>query len=464
MRLYNTLTRRKEEFVPITPGKVKMYACGPTVYNDLHIGNTRPQIVFDTLRRYFLYRGYDVQYVSNFTDIDDKIIRAAHEEHTDIGTITARYIDRIQRDLTALEVYDHPIEHPTCTGHIHEIIDFIQALVEKDVAYVRGGNVYFRVRCAKDYGKLSGKNIEDLIAGARVEVNEDKEDPLDFLLWKAKKEGEPSWPSPWGEGRPGWHIECSAMARELLGETIDIHAGGEDLQFPHHENEIAQSETLTGKPFAHYWLHNGMINIDGAKMSKSLGNSAFARDFMERESPELLRFFIVGAQYRKPLNFSEAAIASAKKGLARLRNAKERLRELASGAPEGELDARKKAEVDRIRASFEAHMDDDLNTADAISDWYDLAKFANVELSAEDSAQTVGSALALFEDFTAVLGVLKDRREKELPDVLREKIEARENARSAKNFEEADRLRDELLAEGILLKDGKDGVSWEWRR
>ena len=322
MKLYNSLTNKKEEFRPIEEGKVSIYACGPTVYNDMHVGNVRPQVVFDVLRRFFIYLGYDVKYVSNFTDVDDKIINKANEENTTIDVISKRYIKSVEDDLTALHVYDYPIIHPTCTEHMDDIIEFIDGLIKKGFAYESNGDVYFRVRKLKDYGKLSNRNIEDLEVGARIEKNEIKEDPLDFTLWKKRKEGEVYWDSPWSEGRPGWHIECSTMIKSIFGGTIDIHCGGEDLKFPHHENEIAQSEALMDKPLAHYWLHNGMINIENVKMSKSLGNFLYAKDFLEKESGEVLRFFILNAHYRKPLNFNAEAIEAAKTSLRRLKNSK----------------------------------------------------------------------------------------------------------------------------------------------
>lgn len=464
MKLYNTLTGQKEEFIPLEEGKVKMYVCGPTVYNHMHLGNVRPQVVFDTLRRYLLYKGYDVRYVSNFTDVDDKIIKAAIEEKTDIKTITERTIDSVKADLTALSVYDHPIEHPTCTGHMTQIVDFIDDLMEKGYAYEREGNVYFRVKKAKDYGKLSKKNIEDLEAGARVEVNEDKEDPMDFLLWKKKKAGEPAWKSPWSEGRPGWHIECSAMARELLGDTIDIHGGGEDLKFPHHENEIAQSEALTGKPLAKIWMHNGMINIENTKMSKSLGNFFYANEFMEKESPEVLRFFLVNAHYRKPVNFTEEAIVSVKAALRRLHGAKEKLQGLEKTAPNTALESEEKLhrQLMDIKERFIAHMDDDLNTADAVTDWFDLAKFIQKNLHEESSKALIEKTEALFQTFVDVLGVVKEKKkEGDISPEILAKIEAREEARKNRDFATADRLRDELLDAGIQLKDTKDGVQWE---
>lgn len=461
MKLYNSLTNKKEEFRPIEEGKVSIYACGPTVYNDMHVGNVRPQVVFDVLRRFFIYLGYDVKYVSNFTDVDDKIINKANEENTTIDVISKRYIESVEDDLKALHVYDYPIIHPTCTEHMDDIIEFIDGLIKKDFAYESNGDVYFRVRKLKDYGKLSNRNIEDLEVGARIEKNEIKEDPLDFTLWKKKKEGEVYWDSPWSEGRPGWHIECSTMIKSIFGGTIDIHCGGEDLKFPHHENEIAQSEALMDKPLAHYWLHNGMINIENVKMSKSLGNFLYAKDFLEKESGEVLRFFILNAHYRKPLNFNAEAIEAAKTSLRRLKNSKKRLAELLETAEDAPVTEEISKKIGEIRESFKAHMGDDLNTPDAFSDMFALSKFAN---SAFDENSTKGSleeALKLFGEFTEVLGVLQDDEEAGLDSEVKELIKQRDEARKNKDYKLSDEIRDRLTEMGYIVKDTPNGTEVE---
>lgn len=461
MKLYNSLTNKKEEFRPIEEGKVSIYACGPTVYNDMHVGNVRPQVVFDVLRRFFIYLGYDVKYVSNFTDVDDKIINKANEENTTIDVISKRYIESVEDDLKALHVYDYPIIHPTCTEHMDDIIEFIDGLIKKDFAYESNGDVYFRVRKLKDYGKLSNRNIEDLEVGARIEKNEIKEDPLDFTLWKKKKEGEVYWDSPWSEGRPGWHIECSTMIKSIFGGTIDIHCGGEDLKFPHHENEIAQSEALMDKPLAHYWLHNGMINIENVKMSKSLGNFLYAKDFLEKESGEVLRFFILNAHYRKPLNFNAEAIEAAKTSLRRLKNSKKRLAELLETAEDKPATEEISKKIGEIRESFKAHMSDDLNTPDAFSDMFALSKFAN---SAFDENSTKGSleeALKLFGEFTEVLGVLQDDEEAGLDSEVKELMRQRDEARKNKDYKLSDEIRDRLTEMGYIVKDTPNGTEVE---
>lgn len=461
MKLYNSLTNKKEEFRPIEEGKVSIYACGPTVYNDMHVGNVRPQVVFDVLRRFFIYLGYDVKYVSNFTDVDDKIINKANEENTTIDVISKRYIESVEDDLKALHVYDYPIIHPTCTEHMDDIIEFIDGLIKKDFAYESNGDVYFRVRKLKDYGKLSNRNIEDLEVGARIEKNEIKEDPLDFTLWKKKKEGEVYWDSPWSEGRPGWHIECSTMIKSIFGGTIDIHCGGEDLKFPHHENEIAQSEALMDKPLAHYWLHNGMINIENVKMSKSLGNFLYAKDFLEKESGEVLRFFILNAHYRKPLNFNAEAIEAAKTSLRRLKNSKKRLTEFLETAEDAPATEEISKKIGEIRESFKAHMGDDLNTPDAFSDMFALSKFAN---SAFDENSTKGSleeALKLFGEFTEVLGVLQDDEEAGLDSEVKELMRQRDEARKNKDYKLSDEIRDRLTEMGYIVKDTPNGTEVE---
>lgn len=461
MKLYNSLTNKKEEFRPIEEGKVSIYACGPTVYNDMHVGNVRPQVVFDVLRRFFIYLGYDVKYVSNFTDVDDKIINKANEENTTIDVISKRYIESVEDDLKALHVYDYPIIHPTCTEHMDDIIEFIDGLIKKDFAYESNGDVYFRVRKLKDYGKLSNRNIEDLEVGARIEKNEIKEDPLDFTLWKKKKEGEVYWDSPWSEGRPGWHIECSTMIKSIFGGTIDIHCGGEDLKFPHHENEIAQSEALMDKPLAHYWLHNGMINIENVKMSKSLGNFLYAKDFLEKESGEVLRFFILNAHYRKPLNFNAEAIEAAKTSLRRLKNSRKRLAELLETAEDAPATEEISKKIEEIRESFKVHMGDDLNTPDAFSDMFALSKFANSAFDENSTKGSIEEALKLFGEFTEVLGVLQDDEEAGLNSEVKELIKQRDEARKNKDYKLSDEIRDRLTEMGYIVKDTPNGTEVE---
>lgn len=461
MKLYNSLTNKKEEFRPIEEGKVSIYACGPTVYNDMHVGNVRPQVVFDVLRRFFIYLGYDVKYVSNFTDVDDKIINKANEENTTIDVISKRYIESVEDDLKALHVYDYPIIHPTCTEHMDDIIEFIDGLIKKDFAYESNGDVYFRVRKLKDYGKLSNRNIEDLEVGARIEKNEIKEDPLDFTLWKKKKEGEVYWDSPWSEGRPGWHIECSTMIKSIFGGTIDIHCGGEDLKFPHHENEIAQSEALMDKPLAHYWLHNGMINIENVKMSKSLGNFLYAKDFLEKESGEVLRFFILNAHYRKPLNFNAEAIEAAKTSLRRLKNSKKRLAELLETVEDAPATEEISKKIGEIRESFKAHMGDDLNTPDAFSDMFALSKFANSAFDENSTKGSIEEALKLFGEFTEVLGVLQDDEEAGLDSEVKELMRQRDEARKNKDYKLSDEIRDRLTEMGYIVKDTPNGTEVE---
>lgn len=461
MKLYNSLTNKKEEFRPIEEGKVSIYACGPTVYNDMHVGNVRPQVVFDVLRRFFIYLGYDVKYVSNFTDVDDKIINKANEENTTIDVISKRYIESVEDDLKALHVYDYPIIHPTCTEHMDDIIEFIDGLIKKDFAYESNGDVYFRVRKLKDYGKLSNRNIEDLEVGARIEKNEIKEDPLDFTLWKKKKEGEVYWDSPWSEGRPGWHIECSTMIKSIFGGTIDIHCGGEDLKFPHHENEIAQSEALMDKPLAHYWLHNGMINIENVKMSKSLGNFLYAKDFLEKESGEVLRFFILNAHYRKPLNFNAEAIEAAKTSLRRLKNSKKRLAELLETVEDAPATEEISKKIGEIRESFKAHMGDDLNTPDAFSDMFALSKFANSAFDENSTKGSIEEALRLFGEFTEVLGVLQDDEEAGLDSEVKELMKQRDEARKNKDYKLSDEIRDRLTEMGYIVKDTPNGTEVE---
>ena len=466
MKLYNTLTKKKEEFVPLTEGQVKMYVCGPTVYNFIHIGNARPMIVFDTARRYMEYKGYQVNFVSNFTDVDDKIIAKANEEGVTPVEISTRYIAECKKDMEGMNVKP-ATTHPLATQEIGGMIAMIQTLIDKDYAYNVDGTVYFRTRKFKEYGKLSHKNLDDLRSGGRsllVTGEESKEDPLDFVLWKPKKEGEPFWKSPWGEGRPGWHIECSEMAKKYLGEEIDIHAGGEDLIFPHHENEIAQSECCNGKPFARYWLHNAFLNIDNRKMSKSLGNFFTVREISEKYDLQVLRFFMLNAHYRSPLNFSAEIMESAKNSLERILTAADRLKELADKAEGTGLNGREKELLEQIkeyRNKFEAAMDDDLNTADAIAAVFELVKFANTECGEENSKEYLQTVREEIVSLCDILGLKAERREEVLDEEIEALIEKRQEARKARNFKLADEIRDQLLAQGIILEDTREGVKWK---
>lgn len=467
MKIYNTLTRRKEEFVPLEPGKVKMYVCGPTVYNLIHIGNARPMIVFDTVRRYFEYKGYDVNYVSNFTDVDDKIINKAIEEGTDADTISKRYIEECKKDMKALNVKP-ATKNPLATEEICGMLDMIQTLIEKGYAYAAAdGTVYFRVKKFKDYGKLSHKNLEDLQSGFReikVTGEEGKEDPNDFVLWKPKKEGEPYWESPWCEGRPGWHIECSVMAKHYLGEEIDIHAGGEDLIFPHHENEIAQSEAANGKPFARYWMHNAFLNIDNRKMSKSLGNFFTVREICEKYDPQVLRFFMLSAHYRSPLNFSAELMEASKNGLDRILTGMEKLRETEAKVSQGSLslaEEENKAKGEALAAKYEAAMEDDFNTADAISAVFELIKLANSTVTEESSKAYVSWLKEELERLCEVLGIETEKKKEVLDAEIERMIEERQAARKAKNFALADEIRGRLLEMGIILEDTREGVKWK---
>lgn len=465
MKIYNTLTKQKEEFVPIEEGKVSMYVCGPTVYNYIHIGNARPMIMFDTVRRYFEYKGYEVNYVSNFTDVDDKIIKKANEEGVSSEEISQRYIAETKRDMEALHVRPATI-HPQATQEIDGMIEMIKTLIDKGYAYpVSDGTVYFAVRRFEEYGKLSHKDIDDLEGGHRsINVSGDeKRDPLDFVLWKPKKEGEPYWESPWCQGRPGWHIECSVMSKRYLGDTIDIHAGGEDLVFPHHENEIAQSEAANGVPFAHYWMHNGFLNIDNKKMSKSLGNFFTVRDIEEKYDLQVLRFFMLSAHYRSPLNFSADLMASAKSGLERIRTAGERLLDLKTKATGDVTEDEKKLleEAKEYVTKFEAAMEDDFNTADAVSAVFELVKYANTNVDEKSSVGLVESIYEMMKDLMDVLGVDLKAKEDDLDVHVQEMIEKRQQARKDKNFALADQIRDELLAEGIQLLDTREGVKWK---
>jgi cysteinyl-tRNA synthetase len=480
MKIYNTLTRKKEEFKPIEEGKVKIYVCGPTVYNFIHIGNARPMIVFDTLRRYLIYKGYEVNYVSNFTDVDDKIIKESIEEGISAEEVSTKYIAECKKDMTSLNVMP-ATTHPQATQEIPEMLEMISTLIDKGYAYkADDGTVYYSTRKFKGYGKLSHKNIDDLQQGHReIKVNgvETKEDALDFVLWKPKKEGEPFWESPWCEGRPGWHIECSCMAKKYLGETIDIHAGGEDLIFPHHENEIAQSEAANGKPFANYWMHNAFINIDGQKMSKSLGNFFTVRDILKEYEGRVIRFFMLQVSYRSPLNFSREIMESSKSSLQRIITAGSFLSDLmdkkndsldAGNGSDGvedtsEVGGSDKALIDELpkfRTQFNEAMDDDLNTADALTAIFDLVKFINSNINENSSKELIKAASDELTELTSVLGLDISEEKGLLDDDIQALIEERNAARKAKNFARADEIRDSLKAQGIILEDTKDGVKW----
>lgn len=461
MQVYNTLTNRKEEFVPIEPGKVRMYVCGPTVYNFFHIGNARPFVVFDTLRRYFKYRGYDVKFVQNFTDVDDKIINRAKEEGITAPEVSEKYIKEYFDDAGALNVLKADV-HPKVSEHIPEIIDFVQTLIDKGYAYEADGDVYYSTRKFPEYGKLSGQNIDDLESGARIAIGEVKEDPLDFALWKARKEeSEIAWESPWGMGRPGWHIECSTMAKKHLGETIDIHGGGQDLTFPHHENEIAQSEACNGVPFARYWMHNGYINVDGKKMSKSLNNFFTVRDIREKYTGDVIRFFLLSGHYRSPINFSDLLMEQSKQGYERIATAIETLEFLTANGTDGPMDdeAAKLASLDRFRDGFIEAMDDDLNTADAIASIFELVSEINLTVKDGASKSYAKEALARIRELTEVLGLFGGKDEEEgLGDDIQALIDERQAARKEKNWARADEIRDQLAAMGITLKDTPQGV------
>ena len=467
IRIYNTLTRKKEDFVPLEEGKVRMYVCGPTVYNFIHIGNARPMIVFDTVRRYFEYKGYEVNYVSNFTDVDDKIIRKAIEEGVDAETISKRYIAECKKDMEMMNVKP-ATKNPQATQEIGGMIEMINTLIEKGHAYVAAdGTVYFRTKSFKEYGKLSHKNLDDLQSGFReikVTGEEGKEDPTDFVLWKPKKEGEPAWESPWSEGRPGWHIECSEMSKKYLGEQIDIHAGGEDLVFPHHENEIAQSEACNGEKFANYWMHNGFLNIDNKKMSKSLGNFFTVRDIAEKYDLQVLRFFMLNAHYRSPLNFSADLMESSKNALERILTAVENLKYVAEHASLQEMteeEVLKADEAKKFQENFDHAMDDDFNTADAIAAVFDLVKFANTNV-AESSSKAFADALReKIQSLCDILGIITEKKAELLDADIEQLIEERQAARKAKNFARADEIRNELLEKGIVLEDTREGVKWK---
>ena len=466
MKVFNTLTKKKEEFVPLEEGKVRMYVCGPTVYNYIHIGNARPMIVFDTVRRYFEYKGYDVNYVSNFTDVDDKIIKKAIEEQVSAQEISQRYIAECKKDMAGMNVKP-ATKHPLATEEICGMVEMISELIDKGYAYEKNGTVYFSTRKFKDYGKLSHKNLDDLRSGGRsllVSGEDEKEDPLDFVLWKPKKEGEPFWKSPWSDGRPGWHIECSVMSRKYLGEQIDIHAGGEDLIFPHHENEIAQSEAANGKEFARYWMHNAFLNIDNRKMSKSLGNFRTVREISEQYDLQVLRFFMLSAHYRSPLNFSAELMEASKNGLERILNATDNLKHLIASVAAEEMSAEEKeafSKTDAYVEEFEKAMDDDFNTADAIAAIFELVKYANTTATAESSKEYLRGLLDRIVKLGDVLGLILDKKEELLDADIEKLIEERQAARKAKDFARADAIRDELLKKGIILKDTREGVQWK---
>ncbi|WP_219701148.1 cysteine--tRNA ligase [Clostridioides difficile] len=463
MKVYNTLTRTKEEFVPLEEGKVKMYVCGPTVYNYIHIGNARPFIIFDTLRRYLEYRGYDVTYVQNFTDVDDKIINRSHEEGISPEEVAAKYIKEYFVDCDGLGIKRATV-HSQVTDNIQQIIEFIKELEDKGYAYAVNGDVYFDTNKFEGYGKLSGQKQEDLEAGARIEVNDQKRHPMDFVLWKAKKEGEPGWDSPWGEGRPGWHIECSVMSKRYLGETIDIHAGGQDLTFPHHENEIAQSEARSGKTFSKYWMHNGYININDEKMSKSKGNFFTVRDISKLYDLEIVRFFMLSAHYRNPVNFSDEMLNQAKAGLERLYNTKEKLEFTLSNLVESPLTEKEVElvkELDDFRQKFIDAMDDDVNTADAVSVIFELAKLINSNVDENSSLEFAKKCLDEFNELTRVLNIVNKKKDTVLDKDIEELIQKRTDAKKNKEFQLADDIRQQLLDMGIVLEDTRQGVKWK---
>ena len=464
MKIYNTLTRKKEDFKPIEENKVRMYVCGPTVYNYIHIGNARPMIVFDTVRRYFEYKGYDVNYVSNFTDVDDKIIKKAIEEGTTAKEISERYIKEAKADMAGMNVKE-ATHHPKATEEIDGMIDMIQTLIEKGHAYAANGTVYFKTRSFAEYGKLSKKNIDDLEAGHReikVTGEDGKQDALDFVLWKPKKEGEPAWPSPWGEGRPGWHIECSVMSKKYLGDQIDIHAGGEDLIFPHHENEIAQSEACNGKAFSNYWMHNGFLNINNVKMSKSLGNFFTVREIAEKYDLQVLRFFMLSAHYRSPLNFSAELMAASKNGLERILTAVDRLKSFkGADRPANEEEKAVLAQLDALTEKFEKAMEDDFNTADAISAIFEMVKLSNVNVTESSSTDVIFRFIEIIDRLCDVLGIITEKKEELLDSDIEALINERQAARKARDFARADAIRNELLEKGIILEDTREGVKWK---
>ena len=460
MKIFNTLTRKKEDFKPIEEGKVKIYACGPTVYNFIHIGNARPLCVFDVLRRFLEYIGYDVRFVQNFTDIDDKIIKRANEEGLTYKEVSEKYIEEFWKDVKCMNVREATV-HPKATENIDEIIDIVSTLIDKGYAYAVNGDVYFSPSKFKEYGKLSHQPLEDLEAGARIMVGEVKKEPMDFALWKSAKPGEPYWDSPWGHGRPGWHIECSAMVRRYLGKTIDIHCGGQDLIFPHHENEIAQSECCNGVPFAHYWMHNGYINVDNVKMSKSLGNFFTVRDVAEKYGYEPIRFLMISSQYRSPINYSTDIIEQCKASLARLYNCRDGLDFALEKAGDGAVSDELLAMFDKRRRQFIDAMSDDLNTADAIAALFELVRDINSNVIAANANKgSVEEAIKVFDELADVLGLVYDRKKESIDDEIEALIEQRTQARKDRNWAEADRIRDELKAKGIVLEDTAQGVKW----
>ena len=466
IRIYNTLSKKKEDFVPLEEGKVRMYVCGPTVYNFIHIGNARPMIVFDTVRRYLEHKGYEVNFVSNFTDVDDKIIKKAIEEGVPAEEISQRYIAECKKDMEGMNIKP-ATTHPLATQEIGGMIEMISELIEKGYAYEKNGTVYYRTRKFAEYGKLSHKNLDDLQGGNRsllVSGEDEKEDPLDFVLWKPKKEGEPAWQSPWGEGRPGWHIECSVMSKKYLGEQIDIHGGGEDLIFPHHENEIAQSEACSGKCFSRYWMHNAFLNIDNRKMSKSLGNFFTVREIGEKYDLQVLRFFMLNAHYRSPLNFSADLMESSKNALERILTAVENLKYVAEHASLQEMTEEEVLKVDeakKFQENFDHAMDDDFNTADAIAAVFDLVKFANTNVSEISSKAFAEDLQAKIQGLCDILGIITEKKEELLDADIEQLIEERQAARKAKNFARADEIRNELLEKGIVLEDTREGVKWK---
>lgn len=458
VHIYNTLTRQKEEFKPLEEGKVSMYVCGPTVYNYIHIGNARPAIAFDTVRRYLEYKGYEVNFVSNFTDVDDKLIKASKELGETVPEIAERFIEAYFEDTGALNV-KRATAHPRVMDHMDDIIDFVKVLIDKGHAYEADGDVYFKTRSFKDYGELSHQSIDDLKVGARIAQGEKKEDPLDFALWKAAKDGEIKWDSPWGEGRPGWHIECSVMARQHLGDTIDIHAGGQDLTFPHHENEIAQSECRTDQTFANYWMHNGYINIDNEKMSKSLGNFVLVHDIIKEVNPNVLRFFMLSVHYRSPINYNLELIESANQGLFRIENAYKEATERLEGALSTEVDQYELDFIDKNLQDFEKYMDDDFNTANAVSAWHDLTSGLNRYMrKPTTNKEVLQRYIDAYDVYTRVLGIELNTIDVLIDEDIERLIEERETARKEKNFQRADEIRDYLTSEGIILEDTKDGV------
>lgn len=467
MKVYNTLTRQKEDFIPLEPGKVKMYVCGPTVYDYIHIGNARPYVIFDTIRRYMEYKGYEVNYVQNFTDVDDKIIKKANAEGVEAKVISERYIEEAKKDAEGLNV-EPATKNPKVTEEMDGIIEMIQTLIDNGHAYEVNGSVFYDTKSFTDYGKLSGKNIDDLEAGARIAVDETKKSPMDFVLWKPKKEGEPYWESPWSQGRPGWHIECSVMAKKYLGDTIDIHAGGEDLIFPHHENEIAQSEAANGKPFAKYWLHNGFINVDNKKMSKSLGNFFTLREIVEHIPYDVVRFFILSGHYRSPINFSKELMEAAGAGLDRIKNAYKSLlfMESKSQGTMTEDETKLNCEADKFRVQFEKAMDDDFNTADAVTAIFEIAKFANVNVTENSSKEFVTSIREKMLTLCDILGIrpYDDTKNDQISaDEVEALIAERTAAKKAKDFARADAIREELSSKGVIIEDTRAGVRWSYK-